>query len=64
MKTKASDTLRRGRGPGRPPLDDEDPSVHVGVRMPLKQYDDLAQRAIRERVSVPELIRRDLQKKE
>lgn len=48
------------RAPGRPPLDVDDPSVHVGVTMPSKQYDDLCERALRDHVSVPEIIRRDL----
>lgn len=48
---------------GRPPLDYDDPSVRVGVSLPSKQYDDYAQRALREQVSVPEIIRRDLDKK-
>jgi len=51
------------RGGGRPPLDPDDPSVHVGVKLPSKQYDDLARRALREDVSVPEIIRRDLDRK-
>jgi hypothetical protein len=46
--------------PGRPPLDDDDPSVDVHVRMPGKQYDDTFARSKRDRVSVPEIIRRDL----
>lgn len=48
------------RQPGRPPLDDADPSVGVTVRMPSKQFDALAQRALKARVGVPELIRRAL----
>lgn len=49
-------------GPGRPPLDDEDPSVGVSVRMPSKQYDALHARASGERVSVPEIIRRAIRR--
>ena len=49
---------------GRPPLDDADPSVHVGVTLPAKQFDEYAKRALREGVSVPEAIRRDLQRRE
>jgi hypothetical protein len=48
------------RTQGRPPLDADDPSVDVHVRMPSKQYDDTFLRAQRDRVSVPEIIRRDL----
>lgn len=46
--------------PGRPPLDDADPSVDVHLRMPSKQYDDAYDRARRERVTVPERIRQDM----
>lgn len=48
------------RPPGRPPLDDNDPSVAVIVRMPSRQYDDAYQQAQRDRISVPEVIRRAL----
>jgi hypothetical protein len=48
------------RTPGRPPLDDDDPSEQVCVRVPGHQYDALDERARRARVSVPEIIRRDL----
>jgi hypothetical protein len=46
--------------PGRPPLDDDDPSVSVSVSLPSKQFDALCKRAQREDVSVPAIIRRDL----
>ena len=52
------------RKPGRPPLDDYDPSTTVTLRVASKDYDDLYSRARRERISVPELIRRDLRKVE
>jgi hypothetical protein len=45
---------------GRPPLDKEDPSVSVNVRVPGKLYDRMYERAQRERVTIPELIRRNL----
>jgi hypothetical protein len=45
---------------GRPPLDDEDPSGHVTLTLPSKQLDAFCKRALREDVSVPEIIRRDL----
>ena len=47
--------------PGRPPLDDSDDSVPVHLTITARQYDDLFARAQRDRVSVPEVIRRDLQ---
>lgn len=46
--------------PGRPPLDDDDPSVDVHLRLPSKQYDDAYDRATRERMTVPERIRQDM----
>ena len=46
--------------PGRPPLDEDDPSVDVHLRLPSKQYDDTYDRAQKERVTVPELIRKDM----
>ena len=46
--------------PGRPPLDDDDPSVSVSISLPSKQFDTYCKRAQREDVSVPEIIRRDL----
>jgi hypothetical protein len=49
--------------PGRPRVDKNDDSVHVGVTLPAKQYDQYSTRAIREDVSVPEIIRRELQQK-
>jgi hypothetical protein len=49
--------------PGRPPLDDADPSVPVCVTMPSKQFAKYCKRAAREDVSVPEIIRRELEKK-
>jgi hypothetical protein len=51
------------RTPGRPPVDDEDASVEVGVTLPAKQFDAYAKRALREDVSVPEIIRRDLKER-
>jgi hypothetical protein len=47
--------------PGRPPLDDEDPSVSVSISIPSKQFREFCKRAQREDVSVPEIIRRDLE---
>ena len=45
---------------GLPPLDPNDPSVAVSVKMSAKQYDLLYARAQHERVSVPEQIRREV----
>lgn len=46
--------------PGRPPVDDHDASIEVGVTLPARQFDAYAKRALREDVSVPEIIRREL----
>jgi hypothetical protein len=48
------------RTAGRPPLDDHDPSTPICLKVPSKQFDELADRARRERVSIQEVIRRDL----
>ena len=52
------------RAPGHPPLDDDDASVPVHVKMPSKQYDETYERAQRARVTVPEQIRRDMREAE
>jgi hypothetical protein len=46
--------------PGRPPIDEDDDSVPVCVSLPARQYDALYDRAQREGVTVPEVIRREL----
>jgi len=51
------------RPPGRPPLDEGDPSKHVTISLPSKELDEYCKRALREAVSVPEIIRRDLREK-
>jgi hypothetical protein len=48
------------RAPGRPPIDETDTSTEVGVTVPTKQFDAYAKRALEDDVSVPEIIRRDL----
>jgi hypothetical protein len=50
------------RGPGRPPLDDDDDadSVQVCVRLPSTVYNDAFRRSKQDGVSVPEVIRRDM----
>jgi predicted HicB family RNase H-like nuclease len=45
------------RSPGRPPLDRNDPSTTVHLRLPGRRYDELYAAAQRERISVPQLIR-------
>lgn len=60
--------MKRTR-PGRPRVDDDDISHEVGVTLPLKQYNAYEEQARRltrtegKDVSVPEIIRRELQKK-
>jgi hypothetical protein len=48
------------RRPGRPSVDGDDQSVYVGVTLTAAQYDELCKTAIREDVSLPEVIRREL----
>ena len=45
------------RRPGRPPLDDADPSIRLGFRLPTKKYDALYARAHDARMSLSEYIR-------
>jgi hypothetical protein len=49
-----SDEPRRGR----PPLRADDKSVNVTVKFPSRDVDDLYRRANAERTTVPDLIRR------
>ena len=49
---------------GRPPLDSDDPSVCVTIRLPSKHFDALARRALQTRQSVPALVRRSLQREQ
>ncbi len=49
------------RKPGRRRLDEDDPSVHVGLTLPSKQYDAYCKQAREEDVSVPEIIRRAIE---
>jgi hypothetical protein len=49
-----------GNRPGRPPLDPNDPSVRVTLKIPSRHYDALYARASGARTSVPEMIRRML----
>ena len=44
--------------PGRPPLDEHDPSVPLTVSLPSKQLQAAKQQAEQERVTVHEWIRR------
>jgi hypothetical protein len=46
------------RTPGRPPLDEDDPSVKMSVSLPSKKFDELCALARRQDMSLPEVIRR------
>ena len=48
------------RRPGRPPLDRDDPSIKLSLRLPSKRYEALCRAATSQRTTVPELIRRSL----
>ena len=52
------------RRAGRPPLDHNDPSVGVHVKVPGRQFDLLYERAQKARVSMAEIVRRDLRRAE
>jgi hypothetical protein len=43
---------------GRPPLDEDDPSVPVHVKLPSKVFDAMRLRAQQNRITVQEEIRR------
>ena len=48
------------RPPGRPRLAADEDSVPVHLTMTASQYDETCQRAKRDRMTVPERIRRDV----
>ena len=48
------------RRPGRPPLDPSERSITVPITLLRRQYDRYCVDALRSRVSVPEIIRREL----
>jgi len=48
------------RRPGRPPLDSRHASVNVTFRLPAHHYDRVIRQALRERVTVADVIRRGL----
>jgi len=52
--------LEEHRPPGRPPLSPGHASTDVCVKMPVGMYDQAYALATRERVSVPEVMRRAL----
>lgn len=52
--------MMRTRPPGRPPLDDDDDSVPVHLTLTGRHYDHIEAQAKAARVSVPEIIRRQL----
>jgi hypothetical protein len=47
---------------GRPRLDPTDRSVGVTLTLPERQFDEYCRRALRRGLTVPEIIRRDLQR--
>ena len=47
---------------GRPPLDEDDPSVNVLIKLASHPYGALFEAAQRDRVSLPEVIRRALRR--
>jgi hypothetical protein len=47
---------------GRPPLSDGEPSESVHIRLPASLYDRAFAAASQDRISIPELIRRAVQR--
>jgi hypothetical protein len=47
---------------GRPPIDPTDGSIRVTVTLPVKQYDALCKVAQQQAESLPEVIRRSLER--
>jgi len=45
---------------GRPPIDDHDPSEQICLKLPSKQFDALDREAKIARISVQDIIRREL----
>lgn len=45
------------RPPGRPPLDQADPSAQISLKLPSKQLAEVCERAQRNRMSMAEWIR-------
>ena len=41
-------------------MDHEDASVYVGVTLTAAQYDEFCKKALRDDISLPEVIRREL----
>lgn len=62
MKPVAAERAASRRRRGRPPLEDGDTSVRVSLRLPSRLYDVLYRRAQAARSSVPEQVRRVLQR--
>ena len=52
--------MRDAKRPGRPPLVEGDTTTPVTIRVPSKEYDRACERATRDRVNVPDIIRRGL----
>jgi len=46
--------------PGRPPLTPDEDSVHLSVRLSVKQFDDTQRQAMEARVTMAEWIRQML----
>lgn len=52
--------MKPTKKPGRPPIDDEQESVPIYLRLSASDYQTLDGRAKQSRCSVQEIIRRDL----
>lgn len=54
--------MEKTNRPGRPALDEDGGSTQVGVRLPVKDFDALCKRASKDRITVAEVIRRDIRR--
>lgn len=48
--------------PGRPPLDANDHTTSVSLKVPTKLYEQVCQLADRQRIATPEVIRRAIRR--
>jgi hypothetical protein len=55
--------MQKTNRPGRPALDEDgERSTAVGVRLSPKEFDALYQRAARDRLTMSEVVRRDIRR--
>lgn len=55
--------MSKRKRPGRPPLDPDDILCSVSVRLPSRIYDAFCRLALRQSVSVAEVLRQELRRR-